>query len=186
MFTVSDISFFHVVLFLALTWSVHIMRGQLRRSRYDTPLRGPLRNNFIFGHSKEILDTLEPGVLYERWEKEYGSAYRIPSLFGRYRVILCDPRAIAHFFSRETYGYVQIPAVKKFIEDLVCIYSVWSQSYPLTLVNRLAVAYYGLTGTITNGWWFRIFAQLIDTSSLILTGREKLLRLLSAMELFAH
>ena len=57
--------------------------------------------------------------MYERWAEEYGPAYVVPGGFGSKRVVICDPRANAHFYARETFGYVQTKLSRVFIENLV-------------------------------------------------------------------
>jgi len=58
--------------------------------------------------------------MYERWATEYGVAYMIPSVLGQTRVVLYDPRAIAHFYARETWIYVQTPLSLALLEASVC------------------------------------------------------------------
>ncbi|KAG1729808.1 hypothetical protein EDB19DRAFT_1742502, partial [Suillus lakei] len=51
---------------------------------------------------------------------EYGIVYMIQSVLGQTRIVLCDPRAIAHFYARETWTYVQTPLSLALIESSVC------------------------------------------------------------------
>lgn len=83
-----------------------------------TKLLGPLASSWLFGVLRE-LDREESGILYERWAERFGPAYQIPGAFGCPRVVLFDPRAISHFFSKDTYGYVHQANRKKLIEQLV-------------------------------------------------------------------
>lgn len=46
-------------------------------------------------------------MLYEAWEVEYGSVFTIPWTPGQDRIVLADPKAVAHFFARDTLTYVQ-------------------------------------------------------------------------------
>ncbi|RDB20227.1 hypothetical protein Hypma_012646 [Hypsizygus marmoreus] len=65
-----------------------------------------------FGFSAQIIDTLDHGQLFEDWERQHGSVFQLPTLFGMKVVILCDPKAVAHFFSKDTYTYRQTPATR--------------------------------------------------------------------------
>ena len=61
----------------------------------------------------------DSGALYEGWAKEYGPVYQIPAPFGGRRVILTDPKAISHFYSKESSTYVQNKFMRRSIESLV-------------------------------------------------------------------
>ncbi|OJA14524.1 hypothetical protein AZE42_12948 [Rhizopogon vesiculosus] len=65
--------------------------------------------------------------MYERWAEEYGVAYNIPTILGRSAIVLCDPKAIAHFYARETWTYVHTPLSLTSLEDLVGKGLLWAQ-----------------------------------------------------------
>ncbi|KAG1893815.1 cytochrome P450 [Suillus fuscotomentosus] len=56
-----------------------------------------------------MLDSTATTELYERWAKEYGPMYKVPGVFGQSMVVLWDPKAISHFFARDTWLYNQTP-----------------------------------------------------------------------------
>ncbi|KAG1727803.1 hypothetical protein EDB19DRAFT_1642776, partial [Suillus lakei] len=58
---------------------------------------------------------------------EYGGAYMIPSVLGQTRIMLCDSKAIAHFYARETWTYVQTPLSLALIESAIGRGLLWSQ-----------------------------------------------------------
>ena len=91
----------------------------LRRSVRTTSLPGPRNTSLLFGLYRHINESPDPGLVYERWAEEYGPAYVVPGGFGSKRVVICDPRANAHFYARETFGYVQTKLSRVFIENLV-------------------------------------------------------------------
>ncbi|KAJ7634696.1 cytochrome P450 [Roridomyces roridus] len=101
----------------------------LRRAfrRRTTPLKGPSSNNFFFGVVPELMEAPDSGVIHEGWAYVYGSVFTIPHLVGSKAVILTDPKAIQHFFSRETYGYVQTPNSKRFLEKLLGRGLFWAE-----------------------------------------------------------
>ncbi|KAG1818504.1 cytochrome P450 [Suillus subaureus] len=61
----------------------------------------------------------DSATVYEHWAQEYGVVYMIPSVLGQTRIVLADPRAIAHFYARESWTYVQTPLSLALIENLV-------------------------------------------------------------------
>lgn len=84
-----------------------------------TKLNGPSSSNLIFGVTKDLMKG-DSGALYGQWAKQYGTVYQVPTPFGGRRTILTDPKAVAHFYSKETWTYVQSDLAKRFIEMLVC------------------------------------------------------------------
>lgn len=99
--------------------SLHILR-QYRERQRTTPIRGPQSSSWVFGFAKTLLDSGTASQLYERWAREYGSVYRVPYLLGESRVVLWDPKAISHFFARDTWMYNQTPFNKVAVRTLVC------------------------------------------------------------------
>jgi len=59
-------------------------------------------------------------MLFEEWAKTYGNVYKLPSsaLFNE-RIIICDPRALAHILDQDSLGYVSSNFTKQFSEKLV-------------------------------------------------------------------
>ncbi|KAG2127101.1 cytochrome P450 [Suillus clintonianus] len=80
-----------------------------RQSQRTTRIRGPQSPSWVFGLSKTVVNSTATAVLFERWAIEYGPVYKIPVFFGQSRVILWDPKAISHFFARDTWLYNQTP-----------------------------------------------------------------------------
>jgi cytochrome P450 len=66
-------------------------------------------------------------MMYEHWAQEYGAVYMIPSVLGQTKIVLSDPRAIAHFYARESWTYVQSPLSLVLIENMVGRGVLWSQ-----------------------------------------------------------
>jgi hypothetical protein len=91
----------------------------LRTAVRTTSLPGPRNTSLLFGLYRHINESPDPGLVYERWAEKYGPAYVVPGGFGSKRVVICDPRANAHFYARETFGYVQTKLSRVFIENLV-------------------------------------------------------------------
>ncbi|KAF9237033.1 cytochrome P450 [Melanogaster broomeanus] len=102
---------------LALWASVELMRITRRRLR-TTRLKGPPSSSWVYGVGKQLKEADDPGAMYEAWAKEYGPVYEVPSTLGGTRIVLCDPKAMAHFYAKETWTYIQIPAHKAATEAL--------------------------------------------------------------------
>ncbi|KAG8214360.1 hypothetical protein J3R82DRAFT_9349 [Butyriboletus roseoflavus] len=90
-----------------------------RRQVHTTQLRGPPSESSLYGVNKRILDAENSGAIYEAWAVEYGSVYAIPSTLGKKKIILNDPKAIAHFYSKDTWTYTQTPGSRKVLANMV-------------------------------------------------------------------
>ncbi|KAH0826176.1 cytochrome P450 [Lanmaoa asiatica] len=89
-----------------------------RQQLCTTQLRGPPNESFLYGVGKRILDAKDSGAVYEAWAQEYGPVYTIPSALGNTRIVLCDPKAVAHFYAKNTWTYVENPLAKKITANL--------------------------------------------------------------------
>ena len=83
-----------------------------------TKLRGPTGSSWLYGVTRDIHDG-DSGALHESWSEQYGNAFQVPIALGSRRIVLFDPKAIAHFYSKETFGYIQNTFTKKAIANLV-------------------------------------------------------------------
>ncbi|KAK0205791.1 cytochrome P450 [Desarmillaria ectypa] len=93
-----------------------IYRVSTNRKSMTTKLRGPPSRNWLFGLASVIHNSDDVDLLYEQWSAEYGSLYSVSGFLGQQTLVLCDPKAVAHFYSRETVGYVKTPITRMFIE----------------------------------------------------------------------
>ncbi len=87
--------------------------------QHYTKLRGPPRQSLLFGLIRVLRNAEDPGLLYEQWASEYGSVYSFPAFLGEQRLVLYDPKAVAHFYGKEGFGYIKTPISRMFIEILV-------------------------------------------------------------------
>jgi hypothetical protein len=111
---------FNAACSFAALWAFVKVSRALRWRLKTTQLRGPPRTSLIYGVSHDLASSQDSGAMYERWATEYGVAYTIPGVLGQNRIVLCDPRAIAHFYARETWTYVQTPLSLALTEKTVC------------------------------------------------------------------
>lgn len=98
----------------AVKWLLRHRPGYL----HPTRLRGPPRKSFwLFGggYQREYITMQDGSILYEEWEAEHGMCFEVPWTPTRTRIVLTDPKAVAHFYSRETFTYVQSKMVRQFM-----------------------------------------------------------------------
>jgi hypothetical protein len=81
-----------------------------------TKLRGPPRKSYK-GYSEELMKNEEE--LIRAWVSQYGPVYQVPWLAGRKRVVFCDPLALHHISSKDTYAYVHTPFGRRAMDTLV-------------------------------------------------------------------
>ncbi|KAJ6535132.1 cytochrome P450 [Mycena capillaripes] len=97
------------------------------RARFSTPLKGPLSKNFLLGLMPHLMSAVDPSAVYEEWANEYGAVFAVRHTLGSKNIVLVDPKAIAHFFAKDTYGYVQTPATKHMLERLARKGLLWAE-----------------------------------------------------------
>lgn len=108
----TDICLFLVAVFL-------IYKVSTNRKSIATELRGPPSRSWLFGLANVIRNSEDVGLMYEQWSAEYGSVYTISGFLGQQKLVLCDPKAVAHFYSREAVVYVKTPIIRRIIEIMV-------------------------------------------------------------------
>ncbi|KAG2125473.1 cytochrome P450 [Suillus clintonianus] len=108
--TVRSVGVLNVAVSFAALWAFVKVLRVLRSRLKTTQLRGPPRTSFIYGVSHDLDSSHDSGAMYEHWATEYGVVYMIPGVLGQTITVLCDPKAIAHLYARETWTYMQTPA----------------------------------------------------------------------------
>ncbi|EIW81471.1 cytochrome P450 [Coniophora puteana RWD-64-598 SS2] len=105
-----------MVLVSASVWLFLRVSRLTRRYLVGTRLRGPPRANWFLGQGHMLLASKDAGSLFEGWEKEYGSVYALPTTFGMSGIVLCDPKAVSHFYQYETARYDKEEVAKSFFK----------------------------------------------------------------------
>lgn len=118
---------------IALVYKVtRILHARAR----TTQLRGPAASSWLFGVSKDTR-LGDSGELYEAWANEYGSVYHVPAVAGSKKVVVTDPKAVAHVFAHDTFTYVQTPVTKRALESFVSGISLFHRlSHICSLLDR--------------------------------------------------
>ncbi|KAI6104602.1 cytochrome P450 [Pisolithus croceorrhizus] len=101
---------------LAALLALHSALRVSRRTSKTTKLRGPPRTDLIFGTAKQTFESSDAGAIHEAWAKEYGAAYEVPTTLGGKKIMLTDPRALAHYYARESWTYVQTESARFFLQ----------------------------------------------------------------------
>lgn len=114
----TDICLFLVAVFL-------IYKVSTNRKSIATELRGPPSRSWLFGLANIIRNSGDEDLLYEQWSAGYGSVYIVSGFLGQQKLVLCDPKAVAHFYSREAVVYVKTPFIRRIIEIMFGRNLVW-------------------------------------------------------------
>ncbi|KAJ6579631.1 cytochrome P450 [Mycena vulgaris] len=120
--------FSDVLIVCAGLWlATKIVRRVLNRNAHGTKLNGPPRDSWFFGASRRIAQSTDDGLLYQEWAAKYGPVYQVPIAFGGRRTILCDPKAVNHFYSMERSIYVRSKLARAIIANLFGRGLLWAE-----------------------------------------------------------
>ena len=108
---------------LAVIGALRVVYLANRKRPGTTRLKGPSCG--FFGAEKVIHESPNPTAVYEAWCKEYGVAYEIPLVLGERSIVLCDPKAVAHVFGRDSWSYALTEADKVIIARSVRVSSMY-------------------------------------------------------------
>ncbi|KIL67056.1 hypothetical protein M378DRAFT_160034 [Amanita muscaria Koide BX008] len=101
-----------VLLSLSLSLAKLVLK---RRSSYFAfkLLRGPGSNNVLFGRLREVQGVVDDvAAVFDRWISEYGYVFKVPTGLGTNRIVISDPKAVAHVYANDSFGYLR-PALSK-------------------------------------------------------------------------
>ncbi|KAI6117793.1 cytochrome P450 [Pisolithus thermaeus] len=153
---------------IVVVWALRGALRVARRSFKTTKLRGPPRKDLIFGVAKQILESPDPGAMYDAWAKRYGVAYEVPMTLGGKQIVLTDPRALAHYYARETWIYVQTNSTKFFLQRNFGRGVVWSEgerklltpSFSPDAIRNVTHVFYSSAHKVKSAW-----EVVIDTTT---------------------
>ncbi|KAJ7351994.1 cytochrome P450 [Mycena albidolilacea] len=95
--------------------------------RRSTRLQGPCTSNIFLGVIPQLMNALDSGDLYEIWAAQFGSVFSIPTILGSRRIVITDPKSIAHLAARETYGYVGTPQARRLLVKILGKGLLWAE-----------------------------------------------------------
>lgn len=114
---------FPLIYGLAVMWVLHklirFFYAFFRNRFHSTPLYGPPRASLLWGVNRLLMSASDRISVLEGWVNKYGTVFKMPVPLGTEVVVLCDPKAISHFYARETYGYNQTSFARMAIENMV-------------------------------------------------------------------
>lgn len=127
---VDQVGAFDMILLLAGIWLASKVVSLIRCHSRETRLKGPASKSWFFGVGRYLADLQDRPLQYEQWGEEFGVAYRIPAAVRGQKIIILDPKGISHFYSKETFGYVQNTLSRTFVDLFVSKKSALNLLYP--------------------------------------------------------
>ncbi|KAJ6579630.1 cytochrome P450 [Mycena vulgaris] len=125
---VHQLGFSDVLIVCAGLWlATKIVRRVLNRNAHGTKLNGPPRDSWFFGVGRRVSRSPDGGLQYQEWAAKYGPVYQVPIAFGGRRTILCDPKAVNHFYSMERSVYVKPKLHRAVIANLFGRGLLWAE-----------------------------------------------------------
>ncbi|KAI6040866.1 hypothetical protein EDC04DRAFT_2990027 [Pisolithus marmoratus] len=115
-----SITLLDIAAVIAAIWALCSALRAAWRTFKTTKLHRLPRTDLIFGAAKQIFKSPDAGAIYEAWVKEYGVAYEVLTTLGGKKIVLTDLRALAHYYAKETWTYVQTASARSFIQHHIC------------------------------------------------------------------
>ncbi|EMD31778.1 hypothetical protein CERSUDRAFT_119356 [Gelatoporia subvermispora B] len=100
-------------------WGLSQIARIVRRRWHTTPLRGPPSPSFLYGIKQVEAKQRQTHGVYNPWVATYGGAFRVAAPMGTTRIVLTDPKAVAHVLSQDTWGYTHPGPEKAAIEAVL-------------------------------------------------------------------
>ncbi|KAF9457218.1 cytochrome P450 [Collybia nuda] len=161
--------FIDVLYYLGALWIVtklfKLGTARWREGTQTTPLRGPPNQGYFLGLSKYVSNPEDASDIYENWAAQYGAAYKVPLGLGSSKVVICDPKANAHFYSKETFIYVQSKLTKVLIKNILGRGLIWadgeshrrqrkalSPAFSNVAIRRLTSVFYDSAYKMKDNW----------------------------------
>lgn len=111
--------YFTIACILLILSAITVHRLGIKPGPQKVRLRGPSKDNFLFGVARLIRLSRYPNIVFENWANRYGSVYRVPLILGSEAVVVSDLKAVAHIFSKDTYTYVRSPGFRAIIDQVI-------------------------------------------------------------------
>ena len=94
----------------------------IRRNAFNfkprtTKLLGPPSSDypFISGTMQDLFTGARAQLTLNKWIPQYGKVFSVPWIFGERQVVLCDPKAVGHFYAGDTTVYGNAEMSKQFL-----------------------------------------------------------------------
>ncbi|KAJ7775694.1 cytochrome P450 [Mycena maculata] len=123
---VHQIGLSNVLVLAAGLWLVSTVVKRLVKAP-GTKLNGPPSESLFFGASRKTARAPDSSVVFEEWAAQYGPVYEVPTAMWGRRIILCDPKAVSHFYSMERSIYVKSKLGRTLIANLFGRGLLWAE-----------------------------------------------------------
>ncbi|KZT22281.1 cytochrome P450 [Neolentinus lepideus HHB14362 ss-1] len=173
MVPISSIRPFDAVFVALCSWLIYKVYQSVCSDAKTIRLKGPPNKSWIFGVGRYITEQSDSGVVFEQWVSEYGPVFEIPGGFGSRKVVLADPKAISHFYSKETTTYTHHSHTKLLIKNIVGRGLLWadgdshkrqrkalSPAFSNAAIRKLTSVFYDSAYKLKEGW-----DSMLQTSS---------------------
>ncbi|KIL67021.1 hypothetical protein M378DRAFT_35506, partial [Amanita muscaria Koide BX008] len=103
-------------------------------------LRGPRSNNVLIGRLLVVEGVVDDvAAFFDRWISEYGYVFKVPTGLGTNCIVISDPKAVAHIYANDSFGYLRPALSKMFSRTFMGGSFCTINTYPI-LRQRRAVA----------------------------------------------
>ncbi|KAJ6562221.1 cytochrome P450 [Mycena capillaripes] len=156
-----------ICIFVAGLWMVAKIGLSLSRrtTTRGTKLNGPPSDSFIFGVSRRMAKSTDVSLIFQEWAAKYGPIFQIPTAFGERKIILCDPKAVNHFYSMERSIYIKSKLGRAIIGNLFGRGLLWAEgeshkrqrkaltpAFSNAAIRRLTAVFYDSTYKLKASW----------------------------------
>ncbi|KAJ7235293.1 cytochrome P450 [Mycena haematopus] len=104
-----------------------VVRHLAKRNVQRIKLNGPPSESLVFGLNRKLAQAPDSGILYQEWAAQYGPVFETPTPFGGRKIVLCDPKAVNHFYSMERSIYVKSKLGRAVIANLFGRGLLWAE-----------------------------------------------------------
>ncbi|TFY68877.1 hypothetical protein EVJ58_g744 [Rhodofomes roseus] len=164
---------------------VRLFFDHLHRRTQETSFNGPPSPSWLFGVSKLLAQSSDSASLYERWSEKYGLVYTISATLGKSCLVLCDPKAVQHFYSGDTYGYVQTSATRALVKSMFGHCVLWAEgathkrhrkalvpAFSPAAIKAMLPIFYDSAHKVKFAWDSILAAEAPDSNSTIIDVQE--------------
>ncbi|KAJ7336934.1 cytochrome P450 [Mycena albidolilacea] len=156
-----------VLILLGGVWVVTKVVGRLtkRKSAQGARLNGPPNESIVFGMNRLVSQAPDSGIVYQEWAAKYGPVFEMPMAFGGRKLVLCDPKAVNHFYSMERSIYVRPKLGRAVIANLFGRGLLWAEgeshkrqrkaltpAFSNAVIRRLTEVFYDSAHKLKTNW----------------------------------
>ncbi|KAF7354627.1 Cytochrome P450 [Mycena sanguinolenta] len=155
-----------VLILVSLFWLFSkVVRHLAKRNVPGIKLNGPPSNSLVLGLNRRLFKVSDSGVLYQEWAAKYGPVFQVPTIFQGRKIVLCDPKAVNHFYSMHRSIYVKSKWGRSVIANLFGRGLFWAEgeshkrqrnaltpAFSNAAIRRLTQVFYDSAHKLKNNW----------------------------------